>query len=190
VLVLCKPSPLGGAARWRFRLGPTIDCPETSCLLILSKDDLVIDLNEWDWGTYANTNNTWYRFVGTGSYTQWLYKRMIVSSLMIRHMIKQTDHKPQWHLLIDNNLNILTLGSYWLWRCGILKFTICFVWQHISRTPELSNDTSFNSGVQLAMEMWHFQFQNLFCLVVLSWHHYLNLENFQSPLNWWLALPT
>jgi hypothetical protein len=61
-------------------------------------------------------------------YTQWLYKRIVVSSIMIRHMIKQTNHKPPWHLLIDNNLNSFTLGSYWPWRCGIFKFTICFVW--------------------------------------------------------------
>jgi hypothetical protein len=42
-----QPSPLGGAARGRFTTGPIIERPETSCLLT-SKDDLVIDLNEWD----------------------------------------------------------------------------------------------------------------------------------------------
>jgi hypothetical protein len=40
--------------------------------------------------------------------------------------------------------------------------------QHIVKIPELSNDTSFDSGVLLVMEMWHFQVQNSFCLVVLS----------------------
>jgi hypothetical protein len=77
----------------------------------------------------------------------------------------------------------LTLGSYCSWRCGTFKFKIRFVWlwnhgaivltlrvskthwvgnspsQHKSRISELSNDTSFNFGVLLFMEMWHFQVQ-------------------------------
>ncbi len=46
MLVVCKPSPLGGAARWRFRTGPIIDWPKTSCLLTPLTDNLVVDLNK------------------------------------------------------------------------------------------------------------------------------------------------
>jgi hypothetical protein len=46
VLVLHEPSPLGGAARWRFRTGPIIDRPKTGCLLRPLKHVLVIDLNK------------------------------------------------------------------------------------------------------------------------------------------------
>ncbi len=35
----------------------------------------------------------------------------------------------------------------------------------LQSVPELSNDTSFNFGILLFMEMWHFQVQNLICLV-------------------------
>jgi hypothetical protein len=49
VLVLCKPSPLGGATRGRFTLGPIIEQPEPGYLLT-SKDDFVIGLNKWGFG--------------------------------------------------------------------------------------------------------------------------------------------
>jgi hypothetical protein len=76
-----------------------------------------------------------------------------------------------------------TQGSYLRWRCGTFNFKICFVWlcchgtivstlrvskahwigdlpsQHKSSLPEVSNDNSFNLGVLLAVEMWHFQVQ-------------------------------
>jgi hypothetical protein len=142
-------------------------------------------------GTHADTNNTIQ--ISWNWYTQWLYKRMVVSSIMIRNMIKQTNHKPQWHLLIDSNLNSMTLGSYWPWRCGIFKFTIRIVWlcchgaivltlrvskahwigdspsTHTISIPELYNDSSFNFGVLLEVEMWDFQVQiRLFGCVVMA----------------------
>jgi hypothetical protein len=43
--------------------------------------------------------------------------------------------------------------------------------QHKCKIPELSNDTSFDFGVILVVEMWHFQVQNWFlfgCVVITT----------------------
>jgi hypothetical protein len=61
---------------------------------------------------------------------------------------------------------------------------------HKSKIPELPNDTSLDFGVLLFMKMWHFQVQNLFCLVVKSWHYFLALENPWSPFIWYCTLTT
>jgi hypothetical protein len=62
--------------------------------------------------------------------------------------------------------------------------------QYKGKLPELSNDTSFDPGVLLVIEMWPFKFKIRFCLVVLSWYICFDLESLQSPLNWWFALTT
>jgi hypothetical protein len=70
-----------------------------------------------------------------------------------------------------------TQGSYWQWRCGTFNFKIRFIWlcchgvivstlrvskahficdlpsQHKCKIPELSNVTSFDSGVLLVVEI-------------------------------------
>ncbi len=67
MLVLRKPSPLGGAVRWRFRTGPIIDQPKPG----LPTNTIKKWLGNWFkwirlWGNgLTATTNTRYTFVGT-----------------------------------------------------------------------------------------------------------------------------